>query len=157
MDLNEDLDLKNIKDDVVIMQFKLVRKDNMKLMNTMTFVNLPTTKLNDTNISTLIEIIQKQNVQQASTSNASKKQASRKDLQQQQFLPYNKSIMTRILYPCLSKSNLLVINHFSKKTILRHLRQPVTGYQTGPAKGLFNSLFRLGFDVLNRLKKKKLQ
>ena len=139
------------------MQFKLVRKDKMKLMNTMTFVNLPTTKLNDTNISTLIEIIQKQNVQQASTSNASKKQASRKDLQQQQFLPYNKSIMTRILYPCLSKSNLLVINHFSKKTILRHLRQPVTGYQTGPAKGLFNSLFRLGFDVLNRLKKKKLQ
>lgn len=81
--MNEDLDLKNIKDDVVIMQFKLVRKDNMKLMNTMTFVNLPTTKLNDTNISTLIEIVQKQNVQQASSSNASKKQASRKDLQQQ--------------------------------------------------------------------------
>ena len=57
IDLNEDLDLKNIKDDVVIMQFKLVRKDSMKLVNTQTFVNLPTTKLNDINISTLIEII----------------------------------------------------------------------------------------------------
>ena len=65
--------------------------------------------------------------------------------------------MTRILYPCLNKSNLLVINHYSKKTIVRHLRQPITGYQVGPAKGLFTSLFRLGFDVLNRLKKRKLQ
>ena len=33
----------------------------------------------------------------------------------------------------------------------------MTGYQAGPAKGLFNSLFRLGFDTLNRLKKRKLQ
>ena len=76
---------------------------------------------------------------------------------QQQFLPYNKSIMTRILYPCLNKSNFLVVNHYSKKTILRHLKQPITGYQAGPAKGLFSSLFKLGFDTLNRLKKRKLQ
>ena len=47
---------------------------------------------------------------------------------QQQFLPYNKSIMTRILSPCLNKSNFLVVNHYSKKTILRHLKQPITGY-----------------------------
>ena len=72
-------------------------------------------------------------------------------------MPYNKSILTRILYPCLNKRNFLVINHYSKKTILRHLKQPVSGYQTGPAKGLFSSLFRLGFDTLQRLKKKKLQ
>lgn len=152
----ENLDLKNIKDDVVIMQFKLVRKDTMKIMNTQTFVNLPTTKASDINVSTLIEIIQKMNTtlgQQANNANQ-KKQSKGKD---QQFLPYNKSILTRILYPCLNKSNLLVINHYSKKTILRHLRQPITGYQAGPAKGLFNSLFRLGFDVLNRLKKRKLQ
>ena len=79
MDMNEDLDLKNIKDDVVIMQFKLVRKDNMKLMNTQTFVNLPTTKMNDINVSTLIEIIQKQNANQANNSNMTKKQAMKRD------------------------------------------------------------------------------
>ena len=64
--------------------------------------------------------------------------------------------MTRILYPYLNKCNFLVVNHFSKKTILRHLKQQVSNYQTGPAKGLFNSLFRLGFDTLNRLKRRKL-
>ena len=50
-----------------------------------------------------------------------------------------------------------MVNHFSKKTILQHLRQPVSGYQVGPAKGLFNSLFKLGFDTLKRLNKRKLQ
>ena len=53
----DNVDLKNIKDDIVIMQFKLVRKDTMKIVNTQTFVNCPTSKLNDTNISTLVEII----------------------------------------------------------------------------------------------------
>ena len=60
---NENLDLKNIKDDVVIMQFKLVKKDTMKILNTQTFINLPTSKMNDINISTLMEIISKQNQQ----------------------------------------------------------------------------------------------
>ena len=57
----ENSDLKNIKDDTVIMQFKLVRKDTMKIMNTQTFINLPISKTSDINISTLMEIIQKQN------------------------------------------------------------------------------------------------
>lgn len=56
---NENADLKNIKDDVVIMQFKLVKKENMKIINTQTFVNVPTSKISDINISTLMEIIQK--------------------------------------------------------------------------------------------------
>lgn len=107
-------DLKNIKDDVVIMQFKLVRKDTLKILNTHTFVNVPISKMGDINVATLMEIIQKQN-----SSNGGNKKTNRKD---QQFLPYNKSILTRILYPCLNKSNFLVINHFSKKTILRHLK-----------------------------------
>ena len=55
----ENVDLKNIKDDVIIMQFKLVRKDTMKILNTHTFINLPTSKMQDINISTLMEIIQK--------------------------------------------------------------------------------------------------
>lgn len=50
-------DLKNIKDDVVIMQFKLVRKDTLKILNTQTFVNIPISKMNDINVSTLMEII----------------------------------------------------------------------------------------------------
>lgn len=54
---DENLDLKNIKDDIIMMQFKLVRKDTMKVVNTHTYVNLPTSKMNDINSSTLIEII----------------------------------------------------------------------------------------------------
>ena len=43
----ENADLRNIKDDVVIMQFKLVKKENMKIINTQTFVNVPTSKISD--------------------------------------------------------------------------------------------------------------
>ena len=39
---------------------------------------------------------------------------------------------------------------------MRHLSQQVSGHQAGPAKGLFNTLFKLGFETLNRLTKKKL-
>ena len=60
---SENLDLKNIKDDIVIMQFKLVRKDTMKILNTQTFINVPISKMSDINIGTLMEIIQKQNSQ----------------------------------------------------------------------------------------------
>lgn len=41
------------------MQFKLVRKDTMKVVNTQTFINMPTSKMNDINLSTLLEIIHK--------------------------------------------------------------------------------------------------
>ena len=72
-------------------------------------------------------------------------------------MPFNKSILTRILFPSLNKQNILVISHFSKKTIQKYLKIDVgTGYQPGPAKGLFNSLFKLGFGDTARLMKKKL-
>ena len=35
----ESIDLKNIKDDIILMQFKLVRKENMKILNTISFAN----------------------------------------------------------------------------------------------------------------------
>ena len=57
----ENSDLRNIKDDTVIMQFKLVKKDTMKILNTQTFINLHISKIHDINISTLMEIIHKQN------------------------------------------------------------------------------------------------
>ena len=44
-----------------MIQFKLVRRDNEKTYNVQTFVNVPTSKLFDINISTLIEIVSKQN------------------------------------------------------------------------------------------------
>ena len=43
----------------MIMQFKLVRKDAMKVVNTQTFINLPISKMHDINISTLLEIVHK--------------------------------------------------------------------------------------------------
>lgn len=55
----ENADLRNIKDDVVIMQFKLVRKDTMKILNTQTYVNVPISKMHDINLTTLFEIIHK--------------------------------------------------------------------------------------------------
>ena len=141
----ENLDLNNIKDDIIMIQFKLVNKDTMKTFNTQTFVNVPASKLSDINLHTLVEIVSKQ---------SSTKMRPRN--KKEQFLPFNKSILTRILYPCLNKQNLIVISHYSKKTILKHLKIDIgTGYQPGAAKGLFNTLFRLGFDE-NRLSKKKL-
>jgi hypothetical protein len=41
------------------MQFKLVNKHTLKTHNTFSFVNVPATKMQDTNVSTLMEIIQK--------------------------------------------------------------------------------------------------
>ncbi len=53
----DNIDLKNIKDDIIIMQFKLVRKETMKILNTISFVNMPISKATDINIATLSEII----------------------------------------------------------------------------------------------------
>ena len=56
----ENLDLNNIKNDIIMIQFKLVRKDTMKTFNTQTFINIPSSKQADINLSTLNEIIAKQ-------------------------------------------------------------------------------------------------
>ncbi len=65
------------------MQFKIVMKDTLKSQNTITFINLPASKMNDVNIVTLTEILSKQKNPQAN---------------EKKFFPYNKSIMTRIVY-----------------------------------------------------------
>ena len=59
--MTDSVDLVNIKDDIILMQFKLVNKHTLKTHNTFSFVNVPSTKMQDTNVSTLMEIIQKQN------------------------------------------------------------------------------------------------
>jgi hypothetical protein len=76
-------------------------------------------------------------------------------------MPYNKSILTRILYDQLKKQNTLVISHFPRRAILRTLNkaQPAIGSgivapsSSGPAQGLFNSLLKLGYT--NQMKKIK--
>lgn len=80
------IEMQNVKNEVVLVQFKLVDKNTLKPLNTFTFLNLPATKQSDANVSCLEEILQKQNEQV-------RKRATR------DYLPYNKSILTRILYP----------------------------------------------------------
>ena len=53
------LDLQNIKEDLIVMQFKIVRRDTLKTQNTITFINLPASKMDDVNITTLTEILSK--------------------------------------------------------------------------------------------------
>ena len=60
-------------------------------------------------------------------------------------MPYNKSILTRVIYDQLKENNILAIGHFSKAALVKALKKPVTGY-LGPAKGIFNMLSRFGFD-----------
>lgn len=96
-----------VKDDIVLIQLKLVNSDSDKLHNTISFINMPLSKANDPNIQTLQDILIK--FKAAPSNNAI---PSKKD-----FIPYNKSILTRILAPQLSKDNLLVLTHFTKKAL----------------------------------------
>lgn len=48
-----------LKEDVLVIQFKLVDKQTYKSVNTFNFINLPIAKLQDNNVSTLVEILNK--------------------------------------------------------------------------------------------------
>ena len=41
----------------------------------------------------------------------------------EQYLPYNKSIMTRILAPQLAKNNVLILHHMTRKSVFNILEQ----------------------------------
>jgi hypothetical protein len=73
---------------------------------------VPTSKQFDINIATLIEIVSKQNQTNANPSQTNLLAASKK--RKVQFLPYNKSILTRVIHKQLRCNNVLVINHYSK-------------------------------------------
>lgn len=51
------------------------------------------------------------------------------------FMPFNKSILTRVLANQLQKKNILVLSHFSKKSVIDHFKN-----SSGPAKNLFNQI-----------------
>jgi len=93
------------------MQFKLVRRDTLEAWNTLTFINLPQSKVVDVNLVTIQEVIAKQKRETKSN-----------------FIPYNKSILTRVIYDQLKDNNILAIGHFSKAALERALKRPATGY-----------------------------
>lgn len=39
----------------------------------------------------------------------------------EQFIPYNKSIMTRIMAPVISKNNIIIMHHMTRRSIGAHL------------------------------------
>jgi hypothetical protein len=57
---NEAIELENIKDDVCLIQFKLVHKYSLKQVNTFSFINMPSNKAADVNLEVLQEIVYKQ-------------------------------------------------------------------------------------------------
>ena len=74
------------------MQFKLVENNKYKTINTFSFLNLPLKKSQDINVNTLIEVVtklKKSNFKQ-SYQNGKKKILN-------DFIPFRKSILTRLL------------------------------------------------------------
>ncbi len=71
------------------------------------------------------------------------------------YLPYNKSILTRIMFEQIKRANFLVVNHFSKKTLSKFLKLPA-GVGLGPAKGMFNTLMKFGFEKTRTVVNKKI-
>jgi len=86
---------------------------------------MPESKMFDINMKILSEIVFKLNNEGSNT----------KD-----FLPFNKSILTRIMYEQLRNNNFLVLTHLTKKTLTKYLKLPL-----GTPKGMFSTLIRLGF------------
>ena len=71
----------NLQDVIVLLQIKLVSPE-YKTLNTFSFVNLPQAQCLDPNFKLFAEVMSKTKTE---------------------FLPYNKSILTRILYPEMKK------------------------------------------------------
>jgi len=116
-----------LKEDLLLIQFKLINKKNFKTVNTFSFINVPLNKVTDNNVSTLLEIMKKTKKQQR---NPKRKTNAKSD-----FMPYNKSILTRVIAMQLQKYNVLVLSHFSKKSVTDHFKN-----SSGPAKNLFNQI-----------------
>jgi hypothetical protein len=77
-----------LKEDLLLIQFKLIDKRNFKTVNTFSFINVPLAKITDCNVNTLLEIMKKSKKMQ--------RQGGKKKMKPD-FLPFNKSILTRVL------------------------------------------------------------
>jgi hypothetical protein len=133
-----------LKEDVILIQFKLVDKRSFKSLNTFSFINIPFSKILDVNVSTLLEILNK-----FKRNCGEMKQGKGKS--QNEFIPYNKSILTRVVAEQLQKNNVLVLSHFSRNSIQTYFK-----HGTGSAKGLFNQIDHLFGDKPSILLRKKL-
>ena len=67
------------------------------------------------------------------------------------FLPFNKSILTRVIAQQLQKNNILVLSHFSKISIDTNFKR-----SNGPAKNIFHQIDTLFGDQPGIMTKKKL-
>lgn len=130
-----------LKEDVLLVQFKLVDKASYRTLNTLNFINIPLAKMQDNNVSTLLEIMSKLKKPTKAP------RASRKE----SFIPYRKSIMTRVLAEQLQRNNFLVLSHFSKASLHSHFK-----LGSGPARGLFAQVDSLFADKKDAILKKKL-
>ena len=84
-----------------MIQLKITPRDQPhKKGNTLTFVNLPLAYSMDTNVVTLLDVLAKV-----------KKDSAK------QYIPYNKSILTRILAPMLQRGKLMMICHLTKAAL----------------------------------------
>lgn len=89
------------KDDLIMIQLKITPKDQPhKKGNTLTFLNLPLAYSSDTNVVTLLDVIAKVKKENA-----------------KQYVPYNKSILTRILAPMLQRGKVTMICHLTKAAL----------------------------------------
>jgi hypothetical protein len=118
-----------------------VDKASYRTLNTLNFINIPLAKMQDNNVSTLLEIMNKLKKQSKPT------RAPKKE----NFVPYRKSIMTRVLAEQLQRNNFLVLSHFSKASLHNHFK-----HGNGPAKGLFAQVDSLFSDKKEAILKKKL-
>lgn len=92
---------------------------------------MPLAKQSDNNVGTLLEILKKFKKSNGKPPTANKK-GKNAAAAKNEFMPYNKSIMTRVIAQQLQKKNLLCVSHFSKASVLKHFKEG-----SGPAKSLF--------------------
>ncbi len=135
-----------LKEDVLNIQFKLVDKHTYKTFNTFSFINMPLQKTHDNNVSTLLEILNKFKRQELASATGAKAKAKKND-----FIPYNKSILTRVIAEQLQRNNVLVLSHYSKNSINMHFKS-----SSGPAKNLFAQIDSLFGDKPGVMTRKKL-
>lgn len=145
---NKETQETELKEDLIVIQFKLIDKKSFKTNNTFTFINVPLSKQSDNNVNTLLEILKKFRKQQNQkhTTVAKKKGGVKAD-----FLPFNKSILTRVMAQQLQKHNIICLSHFSKTSVVNHFKN-----STGPAKNLFCQIENIFGEDNGILTKKKL-
>ena len=107
----------------------------MKKVNTLSFLNVPIQKLQtDPNLSILQDIMIKTkqpmtlqpmtlpaHVKPMPGYSAQPQSNKPGTTKKEQYLPYNKSIMTRILAPQLAKNNVLILHHMTRKSVFNIL------------------------------------